>query len=118
MDVARKMGDFEAACQRSLTQGKGVEASRATKFLSKSSAHRLAAWRCVGISAHRLAGLAICEDFGRKMGDFEAAPQKTLSAGKGLEASRAKRSYLVIWLLGDSSLSCLVMYRDIGWIMA
>ena len=48
------------------------------------------------------------------MGDFEAAPQGRLNVGKGLEASRAKLSYLVIWLLGDSSLSCLAMCRYIG----
>ena len=55
----RKMGDFEAACQEKLTQGKRLEASRATKFLSKSSAHRLAglaiwcvAWY-VGVSVYR-----------------------------------------------------------------
>ena len=75
-DFMRKMCDFEAAPQRRLSEGKGLEASRATEFLSKSSAHRLAAWRCVGISAHRLAGLAICEDFMRKMGDFEAVPKR------------------------------------------
>ena len=47
--------------------------------------------RLIGVSAHRLAGLAICEDFMRKMGDFEAALQKTLTVGKGLEASRATK---------------------------
>ena len=62
----------------------------------------------------RLAGLAICKDFARKMGDFEAALQGKLTVGKGLEASRAKLNYIVIWLLGDSSLSCLVMCRCIG----
>ena len=56
----------------------------------------------------------ICEDFAWKMGDFEAALQENLKGGKRLEASRAKLSYLVIWLLGDSSLSCLVMCRYIG----
>ena len=39
-DFNEKMGDFEAGWQGNLTQGKRVEASRATKFLSKSSAHR------------------------------------------------------------------------------
>ena len=47
----------------------------------------------------RLAGLAICEDFAMKMGDFEAALQKRLTEGKGLEASRAKLIYLAAWLL-------------------
>ena len=40
VNFMRKMGDFEAACQNKLKVGKGLEASRATKFLSKSSAHR------------------------------------------------------------------------------
>ena len=40
MDFARKMGDFEAAPQGTLNEGKGLEASRATKLLSTSSAHR------------------------------------------------------------------------------
>ena len=31
--------------------------------------------RLIGVSAHRLAGLAICDDFMRKLGDFEAACQ-------------------------------------------
>ena len=47
--------------------------------------------RLIGVSAHRLAGLVICDDFIRKMGDFEAAPQKRLTQGKGLEASRATK---------------------------
>ena len=85
------MSDFEAAPQGSLKGGKGVEASRATKLLSNASPHRLAAWRCVGISAHRLAGLAICEDFMRKMGDFEAGWQKTLNEGTRVLASRATK---------------------------
>ena len=62
----------------------------------------------------RLAGLAIYKDFARKMGDFEAALQRKLKVGKRQEASRAKLSYLVICLLGDSSLSCLAMCRYIG----
>ena len=49
-----------------------------------------------------------------KMVDFEAAPQEMLNEGKRLEASRAKLIYLVTWLLGDSSLSCLAMCRYIG----
>ena len=40
IDFARKMGDFEAAWLRKLNEDKRVLASRATKFLSKSSAHR------------------------------------------------------------------------------
>ena len=57
-----KMLDFEGGPQGTLNQGKGLEASRATPFLSKSSASR---WigesvsRLIGVSAHRLAGLAI-----------------------------------------------------------
>ena len=47
--------------------------------------------RLIGVSAHRLAGLAICEDFMRKMRDFEAACQEKLNQGKGLEASRATK---------------------------
>ena len=52
---------------------------------------------------HRLAGLAICDDFVRKMGDFKGAPQKTLTPGKGLEASRATQflSYLAAKLLSN-----------------
>ena len=53
-------------------------------------------------------------DFAKNLYDFEAALPNTLSEDKRLEASRAKLSYLVIWLLGDSSLSCLVMCRYIG----
>ena len=53
-------------------------------------------YRCIGVSDHGSADLAICMDFGRKIGDFEAAPQGRLSEDKGLEASRAKLSYLVI----------------------
>ena len=45
--------------------------------------------RLIGVSAHLLAGIAICMDFARKMGDFEAAPQGKLSVGKRQEASRA-----------------------------
>ena len=65
--------------------------------------HGLAAWRCVGISAHRLAGLEICVDFARKMGDSEAALQKKLTPGKGLEALRATKflSYLAAKLLSN-----------------
>ena len=55
--------------------------------------------RLIGMSAPSLAGMAICLDFNGKMGDFEAA---------------WLLSYLVIWLLGDSSLSCLAMCRYIG----
>ena len=70
--------------------------------------------RFIGISVHRLAGLAICEDFARKIGDFEAALQENLKGGKRLEASRAKLIYLAAWLLGDSSLSCLATWRLIA----
>ena len=49
------------------------------------------------MSAQLLAGMAICMDFARKMGDFEAAPQEKLSVGKGQEASRATQ------LLSNSS---------------
>ena len=59
-----KFGDLEAAPQERLSVGKGQEASRATKFLNYLAA-----------SAHGLAGIAICMDFARKMGDFEAACQ-------------------------------------------
>ena len=40
MIFIRKIGDFELACQGIENEGTGLEASRATKFLSKSSAHR------------------------------------------------------------------------------
>ena len=40
MDSNRKISDFEAGWQGRLKGGKRVLASRATKFLSKSSAHR------------------------------------------------------------------------------
>ena len=70
--------------------------------------------RFIGVSAQLLAGMAICMDFAKKNYNFEAAPQKRLTPGKGLEASRAKLSYLVIKLLRDSSLSCLAMCRYIG----
>ena len=65
--------------------------------------HRLAAWRCVVISAHGLAGMAICMDFVRKMGDFEAAWQRRLKGGKRFLASRATKflSYLAAKLLSD-----------------
>ena len=43
-------------------------------------------------------------DFVRKIGDFEAALQETLKVGKRQEASRAKLSYLVTWLLVDLSI--------------
>ena len=45
MICMRNMGDFEAAWQERLKGGKRVLASRATKFLTKSSAHR-----CIGSS--------------------------------------------------------------------
>ena len=61
----------------------------------------------------RLAGLAICEDFAKKMGDFEAALQGRLKGGKRLEASRAKLIYLAAWLLGESSLSCLATRQSL-----
>ena len=51
----------------------------------------------IGVSAHLLVGMAICMDFARKLGDFEAAPQKKLTQGKRLEASRATQ------LLSNSS---------------
>ena len=92
MDFARKMGDSEAAPQKTLSVGKGQEASRATKLLSKSSAHRgvgESVSRFIGVSAHLLAGMAICMDFARKMGDFEAAPQGKLNEGTRVLASRA-----------------------------
>ena len=40
MDFAWEIGDFEAAWQRTLNEGTRVLASRATKLLSNSSAHR------------------------------------------------------------------------------
>ena len=86
------MRDFKAGCQRDLNQGKRWEASRATQFLSKSSASRCigeSVSRLIGVSAHRLAGLAICEDFMTKMGDSKAGCQKKLNQGKRWEASRA-----------------------------
>ena len=46
----RKMDDFEAALQRTLTEGKRWEASRATKFLSYLAAKllsNLATWRLI-----------------------------------------------------------------------
>ena len=90
----RKMGDSEVGCQRTLTPNKGLEASRATKLLSKSSAHRgvgESVSRFIGVSAHLLVGIAICIDFVREMGDFVAAPQGKLTPGKRLEASRATK---------------------------
>ena len=45
--------------------------------------------RLIGVSAHLLAGMAICMDFARKMGDFEAAPQEKLNEGTRVLASRA-----------------------------
>ena len=100
MDFARKMDDFEAAPQENLNEGTRVLASRATKLLSKSSAHRgvgESVSRLIGVSAHLLAGMAICMDFAREMGDFEAAPQRTLSEGTSILASRATQ------LLSNSS---------------
>ena len=47
--------------------------------------------RLIGVSAHLLTGIAICMDFARKMGDFEAAPKRKSTVGKGLEASRATK---------------------------
>ena len=49
------------------------------------------------MSAQLLAGMAICMDSARELGDFEAAPQGTLTPGKGLAASRATQ------LLSNSS---------------
>ena len=48
MDFTRKMGDAKAALQKRLTPGKGLEASRATEFLSYLAAKllsNLATWR-------------------------------------------------------------------------
>ena len=45
-----KIGDFEAAPQERLNEGKGLEASRATKFLSYLAAKllsNLATWRLI-----------------------------------------------------------------------
>ena len=70
--------------------------------------------RLIGVSAHRLVGIAIFMDFARKMGDFEAALQERLAQGKWVLASRAKLIYLAAWLLGDSSLSCLATWRLIA----
>ena len=50
MNSARKMGDFEAALQGRLKEGKRLEASRATKFLSILAAKllsNLATWRLI-----------------------------------------------------------------------
>ena len=94
IDFVRKMNDFEAAPQEKLNANKGLEASRATQLLSKSSAHRRvgeSVSRLIGVSAHLLAGMAICMDFAKKIGDFEAGWQGTLNEGKGLEASRANK---------------------------
>ena len=49
------------------------------------------------MSAQLLACMAICMDFAREMGDFEAAPQKTLNEGTRVLDSRATQ------LLGNSS---------------
>ena len=43
----------------------------------------------IGVSAHLLAGIAICMDFAREIGDFEAAPQGRLNEGTRVLASRA-----------------------------
>ena len=53
--------------------------------------------RLIGVSAQLLAGMAICMDFAREMGDFEAAWQKTLNQGTSILASRATQ------LLSNSS---------------
>ena len=47
--------------------------------------------RFIGVSAQLLAGMAICMDFARKMGDFEAAPQENLNQGTRVLASRATK---------------------------
>ena len=57
----RKMGDFEAGPQKTIKGGTKLEASRAAKFLSKSSAHRYS--RYIGVFS---------TSFVRKMDDFEA----------------------------------------------
>ena len=59
--------------------------------------------RLIGVSAHLLAGMAICMDFARKMGDFEAAPQGNLNEGTRFLASRATKflSYLAAKLLSN-----------------
>ena len=49
------------------------------------------------MSAQILAGMAICMDFAREMGDFEAGWQWQLTLGKRQEASRATQ------LLSNSS---------------
>ena len=51
----------------------------------------------IGVSAHLVPGIAICMDFARKMGDFEAGWQKTLNEGTRVLASRATK------LLSESS---------------
>ena len=73
--------------------------TRVLGFWPRARLSYLANPRLIGMSAPSLVGMAICLDFNGKMGDFEAA---------------WLLSYLVIWLLGDSSLSCLVMCRYIG----
>ena len=88
------MAIFEGGPQRTLNEGTRVLASRATQFLSKSSAHRglgASVSRLIGVSAHLLPVIAIYMDFARKICDFEAAPQGRLNANKGLEASRATK---------------------------
>ena len=54
------MGDFEVALQNILTQGKRPRAG--LSFLVNP--------RLIGVSAHRLAGLAIYEDFVKNISDF------------------------------------------------
>ena len=71
MDFARKICYFEAAPQERLTPGKGLEASRATTFLSKSSAHRglgESVSRLIDVSAHLLAAIAIFYRFCKENG--------------------------------------------------
>ena len=52
MIFIRKMSDFKAAPQETGNEDTRVLASRATQFLSKSSAHR-----CIGSSLSWLGGL-------------------------------------------------------------
>ena len=75
---------------------KGVE-PRVLVFWPRARLSYLATPRLIGESAILVAGMAICMDFGRKMGDFEAAWQRTLTQGTSIFASRATQ------LLSNSS---------------
>ena len=50
--------------------------TRVLGFWPRARLSYLATPRLIGESASLVAGMAICMDFGRKMGDFEAAWQR------------------------------------------